>query len=296
MDLHGVISAVVTPFAQDGERLDETLLRDLVERTIAGGVHGLVPAGSTGEFVALSNAERRSLVEIVVDQARGRVPVVPHVSALSTREAIELARHAEASGAEGIMAVAPWYEPLTMDEVKNFYRDLAAATPLPIVLYNLPVATGVNVTPADVVELAQELPTIEYVKDTTGDFSQAAMLIHDFGDQIKTLVGQDTLFMASLVEGATGSINGAANFIAPQLVQIYDAVTSDDIAGARQVWQEVFPLMQFLVSGGYVSGVKAALDILGHSAGRPRRPINPLPPDRQQELTKILERLAPQLS
>lgn len=291
-ELHGVLSAICTPFTAGGGSVDEEALRRLVDETVAAGVHGLVPGGSTGEFAAMTNAERRLVTETVVDQAAGRVPVIAHVGAMTTAEAVGLAKHAEAAGASALMVVAAYYEPLDMAETKAYFRAVASAVQVPVVLYNLPVATGVNLTPADVADLAREVPNIRYVKDTTGDFSQACTLIHDYGDLFSTFVGHDPFFFASLVEGAPGSIVGAANFVCADLVAVYDAVQAGDVAGARATWQHVYPVMQFLASGGYVAGVKGALDLLGRSMGDPRLPIQPLDADRAGELKAILDRYA----
>jgi 4-hydroxy-tetrahydrodipicolinate synthase len=288
-DLSGVLSAICTPFTAGGEAVDEVALRALTEATVTGGVHGLVPGGSTGEFAAMSGDERRQVTEVVIDQAGGRVPVVPHVGAMTTREAIGLAQHAEQAGAAGVMVVAPYYEPLTVAETKAYHRAVASAITVPVVVYNLPIATGVNLAPADVAELAGQVGNIRYLKDTTGDFSQAAVLVHEYGDVISTFVGHDTLFFAALVEGAAGSIVGAANFIAPDLVAIWDAVKAGDVAGAQARWQSIYPIMQFLVSGGYVTGVKGALELLGRSVGAPRAPIEPLGGDRADKLKAILD-------
>lgn len=291
-ELRGLMSAMSTPLVADGSGIDEAILRELTERTIQGGVHGLVPCGSTGEFAALSNAERRQVVEVVIDQTAGRVPVVPHVGAMSTAEASSLARHAESAGAAGLMVVAPYYEPLDLQETKRYFLEVASAVSLPVMVYNLPVATGVNLEPAEVADLAVKAQNIQYVKDTSGDFSQAARLIHDHGDVVKTFVGWDTLYLAALVEGSAGSVNGAANLIAPQLVQVYDTVQAGDLKAAKATWAEIFPLMQFLVSGGYVAAVKAALQILGYPAGAARAPIGDLPAERRAELEQILKNFA----
>lgn len=287
--LRGILSAMSTPFTPGGEAVDERALRDLAEHTIGAGAHGLVPGGSTGEFASMSGDERRKVLEVVLDQAAGRVPVVPGVGAMTTREAVALAEHAEKTGAAAVLAVAPYYEPLDLDETKRFFRHVADAISIPVVVYNLPVATGVNLTPEDVRELATSCENIDYVKDTTGDLTQAARLIHDHGDVVSTFVGWDTLLLASLVEGAPGSIVGAANINAARLVQMYDAVQEGRLSDARVVWGEEFPLMSFLVSGGYVAGVKGALDLLGRSAGPAREPIAPLSDDRREQLTLILE-------
>jgi 4-hydroxy-tetrahydrodipicolinate synthase len=287
-DLHGVLAALVTPLTADGEALDEPALRTLVERTLDGGVHGLVPCGSTGEFAALTHDERRRVVEIVVDQTAGRVPVIAHTAAMTTREAVTLSRHAEDVGAAAIMVVAPYYEPLSFDEVAAYYRQVAEAVSIDVMVYNLPVATGVNLSPPDVAKLATKVPNIRHIKDSSGDLSQAALLIHDYADVVSTFVGWDTLYLASIVEGAAGSVIGAANIIPAELVAVYDAVHAGDLAAAQLVWGNVFSLLQFLTAGGYVSAVKGTLKLLGYPIGDPRLPIEPLHGSRLAELTTVL--------
>jgi 4-hydroxy-tetrahydrodipicolinate synthase len=292
VELIGILSAMSTAFTPDGEQIDEAGMRDLVEHTVGAGVHGLVPAGSTGEFAAMTGEERRRLLEVVLDQTAGRVPVVPGIGAMTTREAVSLAKHAEAAGAAGVLAVAPYYEPLDLHETKRYFRDVADSISIPVVIYNLPVATGVNLAPDDIRELAVTCENIGYVKDTTGDLTQATRLIKHHADVVKTFVGWDTLLLSSLVEGAPGSIVGAANVNAAQLVAMYDAVQEGRLDDARQIWEREYPLMDFLVSGGYVGAVKGALDLVGRSAGPARQPIAPLPDGRRDELAQILARAA----
>ena len=233
--LKGVYSAVATPLTVD-QGLDEPGLRRLVDRTIDGGVHGLVPCGSTGEFSALTRSERERVVEVVIEQTAGRVPVVPQTGATSTREAIALSRHAEGLGAEAIMVVAPYYEPFTVAETKRYYADVAGSVAIPVMAYNLPAATGINLTPEILGELIAEVPNVKYVKDTSGDFTAAAQLIHEYGDAVSVFVGWDTLFLAALLEGAAGSVIGAANVVPRELVSIYDAVQCQrSVVGPRAV-------------------------------------------------------------
>lgn len=288
MELRGVFSAVATPFTAE-EEIDEAALRQLVDRTIDGGIHGLVPNGSTGEFQAQTLEERKRVVEVVIDQAAGRVPVMPHVGALRTRDAVELAKHAESTGASAVMAVAPFYEPLELDEIKQYYRAVAEAVSVPVMIYNLPVATGVVLSAQDLAEIADEAKNISYVKDTTGDFGQAVRLIHDYSDVVTAFVGMDNYFLANFTEGGAGTIVGATNFLTPQLISIYDAIQASDLEKAKAEWNVIFPVMQFLVSGGYVAGVKGALDILGNSAGPTRAPIGPLSTERRLELETLLK-------
>lgn len=289
--LHGLLTALVTPFTGDGAKIDETTLRELIEHNISCGVHGLVPGGSTGEFAALSMPERLHVAEVVVDQAAGRVPVMVGVGAMTTKESIGLAEHAEASGADAVMIVAPYYEPLSVTETLEHFRAVASSISIDVMLYNLPGATGVNLEPAQIAALASTVPNVKYVKDTSGNFTQAAHLIRHYSELVSIFVGWDTLYFAALVEGAAGSVNGAANFIAPELVDIYTRVSSGDVDGARKTWRHVFPIMEFLLSEGYVTRTKAGLDLVGRSAGRPRLPMLPLSAESEAEFKAMLSEL-----
>ena len=236
--LKGVYSAVATPFTADQE-VDETGLRSLVDRTVDAGIHGLVPCGSTGEFSTLSRSERERVVEVVIEQTAGRVPVVPQTGACSTREAVDLSRHAEKAGAEAIMVVAPYYEPFSTAELKRYYADVAGSVSIPVMAYNLPAATGVNLTPQILGDIINDVPNVKYVKDTSGDFTAAAQLIHEYGEAVSVFVGWDTLFLAALLEGAAGSVIGAANVVPGQLVAVYNAVAAGDLALARSHWKTI---------------------------------------------------------
>ena len=169
--------------------------------------------GSTGEFTSLSLDERKLVLEIVLDETAGRVPVVAHTGAMTAREAVVLSQHAERAGASAVMLVAPYYEPLTLNEVSRYYQDVAFSVGISVMVYNLPAVTGVNLNPREISNLAALVPNIRYVKDTSGDMSQAAQLIHEYGDVISTFVGLDTLYFASIVEGASGCVLGTANLL-----------------------------------------------------------------------------------
>lgn len=247
-----------------------------------------MPGGSTGEFALQSHDERKRLHEVSVDAAAGRVSVVPNVGAMTTAEAIKLAKHAESIGADGVMAVAPYYEPLDLHETKTFFKDVASSISIPVIIYNLPVATGVNLMPTDLVDIARATPNARYVKDTSGVYSQAAELIRNYGDEVGVFVGWDTLYFATLAEGALGSVHGGANIVAPQMVQMYNLIQEGKVVEAKEVWKEIYPLMLFLTQGGYVTGVKGALELLDRSMGDPRQPIEPLSGARKDELKKIL--------
>ncbi len=275
--LSGVVSALATPFTPDG-RLDEARLRQLVDRNIDGGVGGVVAGGSTGEFASMTGDERRLLVETVVDQTAGRVPVVAQTGAMSAVEAIELSKHAQRAGADVLMVVAPYYEALTVPETLAYLRRVADSVQVPVMLYNLPMATGVNLTPSLVRQLATEVDNIAYIKDTSGDMSQAAQLIHHHGDVISTFVGWDSLCLAAFVEGAAGAVAGTANVIPAELVSVYTSVRSGDLAGARARWDRIYPLIDALLSAPFIAAVKAALREFGFPVGTPREPVHDVDP------------------
>ncbi len=275
--LSGILTALVTPFTPDG-RVDEDTLRRLVDRNIDSGVDGVVACGSTGEFAALTGAERRQVVETVIDQTAGRVPVVAQTGAVSTAEAVELSRHAADAGASALMLVTPYYEPLTLEETVGYLRTVAGAVEVPIMLYNLPGATGVNLQPETVGRLAREVENIRYVKDTTGDLTQATQLIHNYGDVISTFVGWDILLLAALTEGAAGVMAGTANVMGPQLVSIHRALQAGDLGRARAEWEQVYPLMNAIMSAPFIQAVKTALNAVGFPVGGPREPLLDLDP------------------
>lgn len=292
--LSGVLTALATPFTPDGQ-IDESTLRRLVDRSIDGGVDGVVACGSTGEFAAMSGAERRLVVETVIDQAANRVPVVAQTGAVSTAEAVELSRHAEAAGASVLMVVSPYYEPLSLDETVEYLRTVAAAVDIPIMLYNLPVATGVNLDPDTVGRLAREVDNIRYIKDTSADMAQAGQLIHRHGDVISTFIGWDSLLLAAITEGAAGVMAGTANVMPAQLVSIHRAVTAGDLNRARREWAQLYPLMDAIMSAPFIPAIKTALNALGFPAGIPRKPLAELDAATAATISKLAAEL-PQFS
>jgi 4-hydroxy-tetrahydrodipicolinate synthase len=292
--LRGVLTALATPFTADGQ-IDESALRRLVDRSIDGGVDGVVACGSTGEFAAMSGAERRFVVETVIDQAANRVPVVAQTGAVSTAEAVELSRHAEAAGASVLMVVAPYYEPLSLDETVEYLRTVAAAVDIPIMLYNLPVATGVNLDPDTVGRLAREVDNIRYIKDTSADMAQAGQLIHRHGDVISTFIGWDSLLLAAITEGAAGVMAGTANVMPAQLVSIHRALIAGDLNRARREWAQLYPLMDAIMSAPFIPAIKTALNALGFPAGAPRKPLAELDAATAATISKLATEL-PQFS
>ncbi len=280
---HGVLPALITPFSQDGSAIDTDALAAIVDRLVGAGVAGLVPGGSTGEFTTLSQAERRELVEATVQAAGGRVPVVAGTGALSTRETVELSVHAEQAGAAAVMIVPPFYDALSWRELLAHYTAVADAIELPIMYYNLPSASGVRLTAAQLGELP-----VACLKDTGGDAAAATELIHSDGPTL--LNGWDTLTFAALAAGVRAVVWGTASIVPEQCVELHRLLIDDiDLPAARELWNRLWPLCQFLESQSYSAAVKTACRLVGDSTGPVRAPLLPLDDAATRELTRLLE-------
>ena len=281
---HGVLPALITPFSEDGGAIDTEALAAIVDRLVGAGVAGLVPGGSTGEFTTLSHAERRRLVEATVQAAAGRVPVVAGTGALSTRETVELSVHAERAGAAAVMIVPPFYDALSWRELLAHYTAVADAIEIPIMYYNLPSASGVRLTAAQL----RELP-VTCLKDTGGDAVAATELIHTDGPTL--LNGWDTLTFAALAAGVRAVVWGTASIVPERCVELHRLLVDDiDLPAARDLWARLWPLCHFLERQSYPAAVKTACRLVGDATGPVRAPLLPLDEAATRELTALLPR------
>jgi 4-hydroxy-tetrahydrodipicolinate synthase len=282
-EFHGVLPALITPFSEDGGAVDAVALAENVERFVAAGVGGLVPGGSTGEFTTLSSAERRQVTEITIEAAGGRVPVVPGTGALSTRETVELSVHAERAGAAAVMVVPPFYDAPRWPELLAHYAAVADAISIPIVYYNLPGATGVELT----AEQLRALP-ISALKDTGGDAVAATELIQTDGPTL--LNGYDTLTFAALAAGVEAVVWGAASILPEPCVELHRLLIDDtDLPAARELWARLWPLCRFLEGQSYPAALKAACRLVGDTTGPVRAPLLELDDAAIDELRTLLD-------
>lgn len=295
MELQGVLSAIVTPFSADGETINETALRRLVNQSLDDGAHGFVPAGGTGEFATLSHAERCRLIDVVIEENNGRGTVLASTGATSTREAIALSKHAEDSGATALMLATPYYDRLNFDEAFAYYADVAAATSLPICAYNFPPATGLHLNTEFLVRLGTEIPQVKYVKDSSADLAQMQELRLDHADKITLLNGEDVIMLNALMIGTRGMVMGIANFAAPALRKMHDAAMAGDDLTVIQTWRQINPLVRQLGQGPYNSGVKLACELLGLETGPVRRPVRGLDASQKAALKATLDAIDPAL-
>ena len=288
-ELHGIFPAMLTPFTADGTKIDTDALIRSVSRLLDAGCGGLIPGGSTGEFTALSRPERELLHATVVEATAGRVPVYPQTGAMTAQEAIELSVHAEKAGATGVMVAPPYYDPLSFEALKAYYTDVAGAISIPVMIYNIPSATGQRLTPAELGELADEIPGVSSVKDSSGDASALTELLERYGDRLQVFNGWDTLTFFGLAAGAKASVWGAANIFPELAVELFTAVSvHGDLAAGRRIWSKLYPLVSFLEAESYTSRVKAACRLRGLTVGPVRRPFLEPNDDELKALDELL--------
>ena len=258
----GCGTALVTPFKKDLS-LDEEALRRLVRRQIDGGINFLVPCGTTGESPTLTSAEQRRVVEITIEEARPRkVPVVAGAGGNNTEHVIEMARAFQALGANGILSVAPYYNKPTQEGLYQHYKAIANAISLPIILYNIPGRTGVNIEPATIARLA-EIDNIVGVKEASGNISQMAVVLDLVPSKFLVLSGDDAITLPLMALGGKGLISVSSNEIPAEMTRIVQLALANDFAAAREVHRRYSKLMDVNFIETNPGPVKAALALMG---------------------------------
>jgi 4-hydroxy-tetrahydrodipicolinate synthase len=267
---HGSMPALVTPF-KDG-KIDEPAYRALIDTQILAGSHGLVPVGTTGESPTLSHEEHRRAVDICIDEARGRVPVIAGAGSNNTHEAIELARHAEKAGADAALVVTPYYNKPTQDGLYQHFKAVNDAIGIPIIIYNIPPRSVVDMS-VDTMKRLSELKNIVGVKDATADVGRVSRQRHAMGHGFIQLSGEDMTALAHMAAGGHGCISVTAN-VAPALcVELMEAALKGDYAHALRVQDRLTPLHAAIFAEPGVNGVKYALSVLGQARDDTRLPL-----------------------
>ncbi|KAJ6108436.1 hypothetical protein N7523_009759 [Penicillium sp. IBT 18751x] len=288
-NLGGIMVALITPFTDDKIKIDESRLQAHIEHLIKAGVHGLVPGGSTGEFTALTIAERKQLTELCVKFAAGRVPVVAGTGSISSDEAVELSVHAAQVGAAAVMVVPPFYDPVNLEQLHEIMYEIHTESKLPIMFYNIPSATGLTLSPAEIAGLSKV--GVKYLKDTSGNAPALTELIFGLSDQITTFNGWDTLTFYGLAAGCPGGVWGAANIIPELAVDFWDTISiKGDLKRGRELWAKVWPICKFLESHNYAAAVKTGVELTGQATGGLRKPFALLDPELTAELKQLLEK------
>jgi 4-hydroxy-tetrahydrodipicolinate synthase len=285
----GAGTALVTPFTKSGE-LDEQAVRRLGRRQIDNGIHFLVPVGTTGENPTLELSERIRMVEILVDEARGQVPVLAGCGGYDTKEIVHLAKDMQKAGANGLLSVTPYYNKPTQEGIVQHFKAIADATPLPIILYNIAGRTGVNIETATVVRLAQ-IPTIIGVKEASGSLSQMCDVLHATPEDFIVLSGDDALTLPLMAVGGRGVISVVSNEIPREMAQMVEAAERNDFAAARAIHSRILPLMQVNFVESNPGPVKAAMAAMGLVEEVFRLPMVPPKPESKAKIDAVLKEL-----
>ena len=288
LDYKGVFGVPCTPFDESGMVDEKALRRHIRFMLNEGGVHGLVPTGSTGEFAFLTMEERKQVMEITIDEADSSVPVLPGAASVSTKSTIEYSQMAEQLGADGVMLLSPYYGHPDQEELYQHFAEVARNISIPIMLYNNP-ASGCDMQPELISRLA-EIPNIQAVKESTGEMQRIARLLNLCEGRLKVLCGCDTLPMEMFLIGVEGWVAAPTNVVPRQCVELYElCVVKKDLAKAWELYQKILPLFTlFEGSGKYVQLSKGALEMMGRSIGKPRKPLLPITDDYRDQLKKIL--------
>ena len=282
----GIFPVLVTPFGADGS-INEARYRQLIDDAIANGAQGVVAAGSTGEFYALSRAERAGLYKLTVDHAAGRVPVLAGVADLRVEDVVDACQSALAAGCAGGMILPPIYAMPSPREIVAFFEHVAASTALPLMLYNSPRRAGVDITPA-LVEQLSALPTIVAIKDSSGLINQVSELVQRVGDKLQVFVGYETMIVPARAVGAHGVIAMAHQIAGPLIRDYWDkALTGADEVDA--LGRDVFAFYRCFGCGAYYAAIKETMSQLGRDAGGPRLPLLPLAEEQKAAIARIIE-------
>ena len=282
----GSLVAIVTPFKNG--KLDERALGDLIEWQITSGTHGIVPCGTTGESATLTHAEHDRVVAFTVEVVRRRVPVVAGTGSNSTEEAIALTKHARAAGVDGALLITPYYNKPTQEGLFLHYKAVAEAVDLPLVVYNIPGRTGVNMLPSTIARLTV-CPTVVAIKEGSGAVQQASEIIQLCGERLTVLAGDDALTLPMMAVGGKGVITVTANLVPTKMAQLVNAFRDGRVEAARAMHYELYPLFTALFYETNPIPVKEALHLMGKIAPEIRLPLCPMGNDNKAKLLTVLK-------
>jgi 4-hydroxy-tetrahydrodipicolinate synthase len=283
-----IFTFLPTPTVEAGERIDEKRLLEEVDFQIGNGVHGICIFGSTGGNGSFSDEEMKKTTAAVAKHAAGRISVIVGTGARTTSACISLSKHAQDVGCDGIMILPVSYWPLTEDEVFTHYERVSAAVNLPICVYNNPWTTGVDMKPDFLARLA-ELDNINCIKESTGDLSRISAIRRLVGSDVTLIAGWESTSLQAFMAGATGWAPVCTNFAPKLALQFFDAATRKrDAILSRDLWDQLFPLCEFICAKSHIRVAHSGLEIVGRPVGSPRAPMKGLSADDKAKLSAIL--------
>ncbi|WP_339319526.1 4-hydroxy-tetrahydrodipicolinate synthase [Paenibacillus sp. FSL R10-2734] len=270
----GIIPAMVTPFDHNN-RLNEAVVRQMIRRQIAAGVHGIFVLGTNGEFFAMSEDEKVELVRIAADEIGGSVPLYAGSGAITTSDTVRLSCRLEEAGADILSVITPYFVPLNQSELHKHFETVARSTALPIVLYNIPARTGIMLEARTVATLSQ-ISNIVGVKDSSGNFEHVLQLIQQSDTNFSVLAGTDSLILSALQAGGSGAIAASANVVPATVVSIYDHWQAGRLEDANKAQADIAAIRKLMQYGSIPAGLKEILNQLGLEVGSPRLPVQPV--------------------
>jgi 4-hydroxy-tetrahydrodipicolinate synthase len=285
----GCGTAMVTPFRKDGS-LDELTLRSLVKRQVDEGINFLVPCGTTGENPTLTRQEHLRVVEVTLEETKGRVPVLAGAGGYNTVEVIDLAKEIKAIGVDGILSVTPYYNKPTQEGLYQHYKAIASAVKLPMIVYSVQGRTGVNIEPATLKRLS-EIDYIVGVKEASGNIGQQANVVHQVPSDFAVLSGDDSITIPLIALGGHGLISVVANEIPGEMTALVQCALANDFAGAREIQRKYLPLMEVNFVESNPIPVKAAMALMGLLDPIFRLPLCPPNPANLAKIERVLEAL-----
>lgn len=287
----GIISYSITPFSDDGERINVEALNVLNDALIDGGADAIAALGSAGEGVYLDDDEWQQVALQTVNHVNGRVPVIIGIAELTTKKAVNKARYANQIGAQAIMVSPFSYYRLSEDEIFDHYAAIAEAVSLPIMVYNNPTTCGIDMSPEFMLSMVNKIDNVTMIKESTGDLQRMRTLHRLSNGSVPFFNGCNYIALDALTAGATGWCTVAPCLIGDLPKQLFDSVQKGEIEKAKALFERQLPLLEFIVNGGLASTVKAGLAMNGLAAGQARRPLKPLTNEKKKVLERILLKL-----
>lgn len=288
MKFEGSYTALVTPFAADGG-IDEAALRGMIRRQIRSGTAGLVPCGSTGEASALTHGEYLEVLRVCVEEAGGRIPVIAGLSGNATAKVADLAREAASSGVDAVMAAAPYYVKPTQDGIFEHFKAVAGSVKIPVMVYNIPGRTAVNILPQTIVRMAREIPNISAVKEAAGSLDQVSEILALAPKSLTVLSGDDSLALPMMAVGARGVVSVASNVLPREISRLCTLALKGRSKEAGALHLKLFPVIKALFVETNPIPVKAACEMMGLCRGELRLPLRPLPAALRPGLRRSLK-------
>ncbi|MEW6770585.1 MAG: 4-hydroxy-tetrahydrodipicolinate synthase [Bacillota bacterium] len=287
VDFGRVLTAMVTPFDREGA-VNYEQAKKLARYLVENGSDGVVVAGTTGESPTLTKEEKKALFQAVVEEVGGKATVIAGTGSYSTADSIALTRAAEKAGADGVMLVAPYYNKPSQEGLYRHFRAVAESTNLPVMLYNIPGRTAVNVLPATVARLAKDVPNIRAIKEASGNMDQVSELRRILPDEFAIYSGDDALTLPILAVGGKGVVSVVAHIAGTRMQEMINAYASGNVTLAAKVHKELFPVIKAMFITTNPVPVKAALNLRGMNVGSPRLPLVEATPEEKEKLSQIL--------